>query len=302
MINLVKHTVGRFAPSPTGALHLGSLYAALASYLQARSQQGQWLIRLDDIDTPRNVAGSNSLILQTLEDFGLHWDGEVAYQSKNLNHYHQALEQLIDQQQVYPCYCSRKSLIRYYQAHPQQANVYPNFCHHKKDDWKTPHATRLKVDSQAIVFTDGLQGQQSYNLMEQCGDFIIKRRDNITAYQLAVVIDDNLQGITEIVRGYDLLDSTPRQIHCQRLLGLAMPKYSHIPIITDDKGFKLSKQSFALPVEAKNAPQILFKLLELLQQQPPLFLKQYDPADILQWAISHWNISALENKVQFGQS
>ena len=300
MTNIVKHSVGRFAPSPTGALHLGSLYAALASYLQARSQQGQWLIRLDDVDTPRNVAGCCSHILQTLENFGLHWDGEVAYQSQTLNHYQQALEQLIEQRQVYPCGCSRKTLRNYYQAHPQQTKIYPRFCR-DKTDWNSEDAIRLKVSHQDICFNDELQGQQVFNLATHCGDFIVKRRDNMIAYQLAVVVDDYLQGITEVVRGYDLLESTPRQIHCQRLLNFPQPSYSHVPIITDNHGCKLSKQSFALPVDANNAPQLIFKLLELLQQQPPLDLKEQSLNDILQWAISHWDISTLKNKVQFCQ-
>jgi glutamyl-Q tRNA(Asp) synthetase len=268
-------------------LHLGSLYTALASFLQARSKQGQWLVRIDDLDTPRNVAGATSDILKTLENFGLTWDGEVFYQSQQLETYQAFIEQLIKAQKAYPCTCSRKSLTNF--------QTYPNFCRHKTDIPTEPYALRLKTKSINIGFEDFLQGRIAHNITEKDGDFIIKRKDAIIAYQFAVVIDDYQQGITEVVRGFDLLDCTPPQIYLHQVLNFKPPTYLHVPIITHQNGQKLSKQNLAQAVDCQNPTKTLFYLLTLLKQQPPLDLEQISLDELLNWAIQNWQPLALKN-------
>jgi glutamyl-Q tRNA(Asp) synthetase len=279
--------IGRFAPSPTGPLHLGSLYAALASFLHARACQGQWLLRIDDIDNPRKVAGASESIIDTLQSFGLHWDGPIAYQSNRLENYQTIIEQLITQEQVYSCTCSRKTLSAL------NTHVYPRTCRHLKHQ-KPPYSLRLKSAEYEISFDDELQGSQKSNFAQEHGDFIIKRKDGITAYQLAVVIDDHLQNITHVVRGFDLLDSTPKQIALQNILGFKSPHYCHFPIIIDQQGNKLSKQSCAQAVSAETPQKTLFLLLELLQQNPPSQLKTASVQEIISWGIEHWHSESLK--------
>ena len=276
--------IGRFAPSPTGPLHLGSLYTALASFLQARSQQGLWLLRIDDLDTPRNVKGSADSILKTLDAFGLHWNGSVVYQSQTLDVYHEILDQLVKDKLIYPCTCSRKTLTA----------IYSGVCRDKQTLPKSPYSFRIKTDNRSISFTDELQGLISHNLAEH-GDFIVKRKDDIIAYQFAVVIDDDRQHINHIVRGYDLLDSTPRQIYLQQLLRLVTPGYMHVPVIIDEQGYKLSKQTHATAVDLKKPHAVIFKLLSLLKQNPPDELQHAPPTELLSWAIEHWNPGMLIN-------
>lgn len=277
---------GRFAPSPTGSLHLGSLYTALASFLAARSQHGQWLIRMDDLDTPRNVAGAADGILKTLEIFGLTWDEAVFYQSQQRESYHAFLEQLIKQQHVYPCTCSRKTLATF--------PIYPGFCRHKTILPPEPYALRLKTEAVNLAFDDGLQGHVCHNIARQQGDFVVKRKDRIMAYPFAVVIDDYQQRITEVVRGFDLLACTPQQIYLHQLLGLPPPDYVHVPILADQHGQKLSKQSYAQAVDTRNPAATLFYLLTLLKQQPPTALCQASVTELLRWAIEHWQLAALK--------
>ena len=279
--------IGRFAPSPTGPLHLGSLYAALASFLHARACQGQWLLRIDDIDSPREVAGASESIIDTLQSFGLHWDGPIVNQSSHLENYQSIIDQLITQKQVYPCTCSRKSLSAL------DMHVYPGICRHLQDQ-KPPYSLRLKSTECEISFDDELQGPQKSNFSQQHGDFIIKRKDGITAYQLAVVIDDHLQNISHVVRGFDLLDSTPKQIALQNILGFNTPHYCHFPIIIDPQGNKLSKQQCAQAVSAETPQKTLFLLLELLQQNPPSQLKTASVQEIISWGIEHWQLSPLK--------
>ncbi len=276
--------IGRFAPSPTGPLHLGSLYTALASFLDAKSQQGLWLLRIDDLDNPRNIKGADALILKTLAAFGLHWDRAVIYQSQSISGYEVALQRLQDDYMLYACQCSRKTL----------ANDEPCSCRDKRINLAIPHAYRVKTDSRVIGFRDQLQGWLSYNPAEQL-DFVIKRKDQIFAYQFAVVLDDYWQGVNHVVRGYDLLLSTPKQIYLQKLLGLSMPKYMHVPIIIDAQGFKLSKQTLAAPVDLNRPERLIYQLLGLLKQNPPEDLKVKPVNEQLDWAISHWNPKALLN-------
>ncbi|MEE7628043.1 tRNA glutamyl-Q(34) synthetase GluQRS [Methylobacter sp. Wu8] len=286
--------IGRFAPSPTGPLHLGSLYTALAGFLQARSQQGQWLLRIDDLDTPRNVQGSADAILETLEIFGLHWDGTVYYQSRYIDIYNDIISDLQKNKLIYPCTCSRKELTTggREQARP---DIYPGICRDRQAPPDVPHALRIKADSRIITFQDELQGLISHNLAEQDGDFIVKRKDRIIAYQFAVVIDDDLQRVNHIVRGFDLLDATPKQIYLQQLLGLSTPGYMHVPVIVDEQGYKLSKQTQATAVDLTAPHRVIFKLLGLLKQNPPVELQQAPLSDQLGWAIAHWNPDLLKH-------
>jgi len=281
--------VGRFAPSPTGPLHLGSLYTALGSFLSARSQQGRWLVRMDDLDTPRNMPGADSHILATLEAFGLQWDGAVMYQSHCLNDYQERLRQLEQGGWLYPCVCSRKILSQL------SGDIYPGTCRDLANP-APPYALRIKTDGRAIAFTDGLQGTRRENLATGHGDFILKRRDGIIAYPFAVVIDDYLQQVTQIVRGVDLLAVTPRQIYLQQLLGFPTPSYMHLPVIVDATGAKLSKQNKAQAVGTDAPGQTLFLLLNGLGQTPPPEMKNAPVAEQLAWAIPHWRPLALTAK------
>jgi glutamyl-Q tRNA(Asp) synthetase len=286
--------IGRFAPSPTGPLHLGSLYTALASFLEARSQQGLWRLRIDDLDTPRNVKGSAETILKTLETFGLCWDGEVFYQSQHVDVYADIINDLQRNKLIYPCTCSRKTLTTTDRRHAL-LDIYPGTCRDYPTFPDCPYALRIKIDSRIIEFQDELQGLISHNLAVQDGDFIVKRKDLIIAYQFAVVIDDNLQQVNHIVRGFDLLEATPKQIYLQQLLGLSIPRYMHVPIIVDRRGFKLSKQTRALAVDLTTPNRVIFKLLNLLKQNPPIELQFAPVNELLSWAIKHWNPDLLKN-------
>ena len=277
--------IGRFAPSPTGPLHLGSLYTALAGFLQARSRQGKWLLRIDDLDTPRNIKGSADSIFKTLDAFGLHWDDSVVYQSQHLDVYDEILDELAKNKLIYPCTCSRKTLT----------DIYSGLCRNKQPPHHSPYALRIKTDERIISFQDELQGLISHNLAGQHGDFILKRKDRIIAYQFAVVVDDDRQQINHVVRGFDLLDSTPRQIYLQQMLGFATPGYMHVPVIIDEHGYKLSKQTRATAVDLKTPHNVIFGLLDLLKQNPPRELQHAPSTEQLDWAIDHWNPGLLKN-------
>lgn len=251
------------------------------------------MVRIDDLDSCRGVSGAADDILTTLEAFGLFWDDAVLYQSKQLETYHAALDQLKQKQLLYPCVCTRKALIQYHSQN-SGSNIYPGFCKHKQIEINQPHALRIKTENSDISFTDQLQGKITENLQHKHGDFILKRKDQIIAYQLAVVIDDQTQQVTEIVRGIDLLNSTTRQIYLQQQLGINSPLYIHIPVIVDDLGCKLSKQSFAPAVERKAAPTVLFELLKLLKQSPPNELYSAPVEQQLNWATAHWDPSHLK--------
>lgn len=284
--------IGRFAPSPTGPLHLGSLYTALASFLHTRSQQGLWLLRIDDLDTPRNIKGAADAILTALDTLGLHWDRAADYQSHHLDAYHAKLEQLAKNHHLYPCTCSRKTLTE----------IYSGACRGRPLPPDSPYALRVKTDAREICFEDELQGPICHNLAQEHGDFILKRKDQIIAYQFAVVVDDDRQQVTQVVRGIDLLDVTPRQIYLQQLLGLATPTYMHLPIIVDDQGYKLSKQTKAAAVDLTSPPAVIFTLLGLLRQNPPPELQHSPVAEQLAWAIAHWNPAALKKLQAIGNS
>jgi glutamyl-Q tRNA(Asp) synthetase len=237
---------GRFAPSPSGPLHFGSLVAALASWLDARAARGRWLVRIEDLDAPRTQPGAADEILRTLERLGLHWDGEVLYQSRRIGLYRNALERLRDQ--TYWCSCSRREIAdSSLGLAADGAQIYPGTCRGGVAPGKTPRALRVRAAG-ALEFVDRVQGRQAQTLERDVGDFVLERADGQFAYQLAVVVDDAAQGITDVVRGADLLDSTPRQIYLQQVLGYPTPRYLHVPAAVNAAGEKLSKQTGASPV------------------------------------------------------
>ena len=284
-------TIGRFAPSPTGPLHFGSLLAALASYLEARNKQGQWLVRMEDLDKPRELKGAASHILKTLEQFGLEWDGEVVYQSQRSDLYQAALSKLEQKSLIYSCKCSRKEIADS-AIQGIDGLIYPGSCRDQQIT-QVPFASRIKVPSSSIRFEDAIQGVIAQNLASEIGDFVLKRADGLFAYQLAVVVDDFQQGITDIVRGADLLDSTSRQIYLQQQLGYLTPQYAHIPVASNLAGEKLSKQTLAPAIEAKDASAWLIKALAFLGQNPPFELMSTTPIEILSWAKQHWQLEKI---------
>jgi len=243
---------GRFAPSPTGPLHFGSLVAALGSYMDAKAHGGEWLVRMEDIDTPRVVPGAADDILRTLERFGLAWDGPVLYQSSRIDAYESALADLRKRDLVFACSCSRKDT----------GDRYPGTCragaHGDRTSW------RLLVGGEVVEFVDRRLGPQRQNVEEYCGDFVLKRADGLFAYQLAVVVDDAFQDITDVVRGEDLLDSTARQILLQRALGYPQPGYLHLPVVLNEAGQKLSKQTGAAPLDLNRVEELLEQARTLL--------------------------------------
>lgn len=281
--------IGRFAPSPTGPLHFGSLLAATASFLDARAHKGKWLLRMEDLDKPREVAGAADDILRTLTAFSFQWDGEVAYQSQQLQRYQAILEDLQQQQLVYPCGCSRRELADIAKA-GSDGLIYPGICRDGLQG-KPARSWRLLVPETTISVEDKIQSTVQQHLSRDVGDFILRRADSIFAYQLAVVADDAWQGVTHIVRGADLLESTPRQILLQRYLDYPEPSYAHLPVATDHGGRKLSKQNRAEPVRIEDNGRVLCEVLTLLGLQPPTDLASATLADIWSWAIQHWQIN-----------
>ena len=275
--------IGRFAPSPSGPLHFGSLIAAVGSYLQARSQHGQWLVRMEDIDTPRMVVGSDSDILRTLEQFGLQWDGAVLYQSQRLERYQQIIEHLKQQQLVYGCQCSRKQIS-------DDGGIYNGRCAPLNLS-SGPLAWRLKSHTVECQFTDLIFGQQHIPSELAQEDYIIKRRDGLFAYQLVVVVDDIDQGITEVIRGADLLDMTTRQQALCGLLGQTAPDYGHLPLAVTAPGQKLSKQNHATDISGQPLSQSLQQALDLLGHSVPAELQGAPIHTLLSWALANWQLS-----------
>lgn len=283
---------GRFAPSPTGPLHFGSLVAAVGSYLDAKHHHGTWLVRMEDLDIPRCVAGAADDILRTLDIFGLNSDEPVMFQSQRTSAYEAALQQLQESGTVYPCCCTRKEIADS-ALYGIEGPVYPGTCRSGIPHGRDARAWRVKTDGLAIDLGDELQGRLSQNLETEIGDFVVKRADGLFAYQLAVVVDDATQGITHVVRGADLLNSTPRQIHLQRLLGFNNPAYMHLPVAVNKAGEKLSKQTLAAPVDVSQPITTLIRVLDFLQQEPPKWLANDNVGTVLDWAIQHWDTKKL---------
>ena len=286
--------IGRFAPSPTGLLHIGSLLTALASYADARAHGGRWLVRMEDLDPPREMPGAAGHILHTLEAFGFEWDGEVAYQSRRHSLYRAALESLQQRSLAYPCYCSRK------QWHAQARQGLDGFVYSGRCARLTkppPEATdrtpawRLRVPDETVGFTDGIVGRYRQNLARDIGDFVLLRADGLWAYQLAVVADDAAQGITHIVRGQDLLVSTPRQIWLQRCLGHPSPHYAHLPLLTNAAGQKWSKQTLAPALDLQRKKALLRQVMGYLKLPPAPAVSK--PQELLAWAVRHWQMGRI---------
>jgi glutamyl-Q tRNA(Asp) synthetase len=278
--------IGRFAPSPSGPLHFGSLIAAVASYVDARANHGHWLLRMEDLDPAREPPQAAGQILSTLERFGLFWDGSVLYQSQRLTAYADALEQLQQQGLIYPCDCSRQEIR-------ELGGVYNNHCRQRPLAAVAHGALRVCVDDFTISFDDRIQGLSHQHLLHECGDFVVLRKDGLFAYQLAVVVDDGFQGVTDIVRGSDLLDSTPRQLYLQQSLGYPRPRYAHVPVAANQAGQKLSKQHFARPLDTGAPSRQLIMALAFLGQAPIVNLEHESVQNILQWAVDHWDIQAV---------
>lgn len=280
--------VGRFAPSPSGPLHLGSMLAALASYLDAKAAGGQWLVRIDDIDTPRNVDGAEEVILRTLEAHGLYWDGALTRQSERLDQYEAALAELAQKGLLFWCSCSRKSL---------RGNIYPGKCRqhtaHREDC-----AIRLRTPPGEVRWQERSGQAHSENVEKTVGDYVLKRRDGIFSYQLCVVVDDADSGINHIVRGDDLRITTGRQIQLTRLLGYPEATYLHIPTINSRSGHKLSKQTFAPGVDTQNPNQTLTTLMQLLGLVTPTNALHLSIEELLRIAIEQWRLVATEGRYQ----
>jgi glutamyl-Q tRNA(Asp) synthetase len=270
------------------------LVAAVGSYLHARKAGGIWLVRIEDLDPPRTVSGAADLILHTLEDFGFAWDEAVVYQSQRSDAYAQAVAQLRHQGLTYPCSCSRSELQALVPDQGDQDELrYPGLCRNGPMRDSGSHAWRFRVPTAPIHFSDVLHGEHHVDLSNSIGDFVIKRRDGWFAYQLAVVVDDAAQGITDVVRGTDLLFNTPRQIALQRALGYSTPRYLHLPLATDALGQKLSKSTAATPLNPRNAVQTLWKVLHFLRQAPPAESQHASLDNFWQWAMMHWNPAPL---------
>jgi glutamyl-Q tRNA(Asp) synthetase len=281
-----RQYIGRFAPSPTGDLHLGSLLAAVGSYLDARHHGGQWLVRIEDLDTPRVVPGSADGILRALEAFGLHWDGEVVHQSRRIPLYRAALNQLESAGHTFECSCSRRELGS------GDDTGYPGTCRNGPTRSGVPTATRLRIAAGSVVlFDDRVQGTCRFGQRE-LGDFVIQRKDRIIAYQLAVVVDDHAQHVSNVVRGADLLPSTGWQIALHAALGMPLPSYAHLPLVVAQTREKLGKSRHSVAVEHGRASSHLSSVLRLLNHPPPAELENDTPSRLLAWAARNWNVMA----------
>ena len=286
---------GRFAPSPTGPLHFGSLIAAISSYAQAHKQNGKWLVRIEDVDQPRCDATSSKLILEALETYGMYWDEDIIYQSHRDRLYQTALATLKSKNLSYDCACSRKDINK--NTEPNHNSIYPGTCKDGIKNKRPPRSVRMRTTNEIINFNDKVQGYNSQNIAKDIGDFVIKRADNLFAYQLAVVVDDEEQNITEVVRGSDMLDSTPRQILLQQSLGYSTPSYMHIPLATAMDGNKLSKQNMAPPINVEDPRPTLINALTFLKQCPPADLRDSNIETIWDWVINNWSIKAIPAKL-----
>lgn len=292
---------GRFAPSPTGPLHFGSLVAAVGSYLDARSHSGTWLLRLEDVDGPRCQPGAADSILRTLTAFGFEWDGEVVVQSRRDGAYRAAFEKLRGSGRIFPCACTRREIADSQLQHGpllagDGAEIYPGTCRAGLMPGRMARSWRLRVDGDVIDFDDAVQGHVIQDLAGEVGDFVLWRADGLFAYQLAVMVDDAAQDVTHIVRGADLLDSTPRQILLQRLLGLPTPTYAHLPVAVNAAGEKLSKQTGAAPLATTRPQRALLSALKFLGQAPPDELSEASLAEFWHWATVHWDLGRVPRR------
>lgn len=284
--------VGRFAPSPTGTLHIGSLTTAVASFLHARQRLGSWLVRIDDIDPPREMPGAAAGILRTLENFDLPWDGSVLYQSSRRAAYREAAGALLRRGRAFMCSCTRSDLRRRGKGRTLR---YPGTCRSRIEHERST-AIRVRIDPGIVTFEDELQGRKQLDVGAVSGDYIIMRRDGFPAYHLAAVLDDAWQGVTHVVRGVDLLEATFMHLHLQRTLGLTAPTYGHLPVIVNAAGQKLSKQTKARAVDAQNKSAAAVRVLQYLGAAPPHELEGAAPRELWAWGIEHWAPAALAGR------
>ena len=280
-----KYT-GRFAPSPTGSLHFGSLITAIASYLDAKANNGVWLVRMEDLDPPRETEGAAEQILNQLIALDLRWDEEVLFQSSRLDNYEDALKKLTAKNYCFQCDCTRLQI-------KAMGSVYNGRCRDRPIPPKEKFAIRVRAEDISIDFDDLVQGNYQQSLEKEVGDFIILRKDKLFAYQLAVIVDDAFQDVTHIIRGYDLIDSTPRQIYLQQLLGYHTPIYGHIPVIVNGQGQKLSKQHFADPIDSNNGMKLIHQSLQFLNLNPPEINSSASCLEQLAWGIENWDVQAV---------
>lgn len=283
--------VGRFAPSPTGPLHMGSLLTAVASYLHARQAGGRWLVRIEDIDPPREEAGAASSILASLERLALHWDGQVLYQSTRTAAYREACTRLVAAGLAFECSCTRRDLRKL----GREAGPYPGTCRTRRSHARRT-ALRVKADPAPECYEDVLQGRVGPAPPHARGDYVVYRRDGWPAYHLASVIDDAAQGVTHVVRGSDLLDSTHVHRHLQRVLGLPSPVYAHLPVLVDAQARKLSKRTGAAPIDSLDANVAARRALAALGTPVPRDLAGARPAELWQWAAANWRIECLAGR------
>ncbi len=291
--------VGRFAPSPTGPLHFGSLLAALGSYLLARVAGGRWLLRVEDLDPPRVVPGAAEEILRLLERLGFAWDGEVVYQSRRSARYQQLVEQLCEQRQVFDCSCSRREILLSAPHPGEEGPVYPGTCRLGPVGRRSERAIRLLVADEEIAYTDGVFGPQRQNLMQAIGDFVLRRADGLFAYQLAVVVDDIDAGVTQVVRGADLLSSTPRQIYLYRCLQQPLPDYYHLPLVLGADQEKLSKRHGpSALITQQNSSLAIWQALRFLGQPVPDELRRASGRELLSWGELNFDHTRISTRAQ----
>jgi glutamyl-Q tRNA(Asp) synthetase len=281
--------VGRFAPTPSGDLHLGSLYTAAASYLDARANAGLWLLRIEDVDAARAVPGASERIIATLQRFGFEWDGEIMRQRNRIEQYRAALQTLRDRGLTFECTCSRSRL--------EDEQCYPGTCRARGRLPGADSATRLRVEPDLVSFSDEIQGSFRQNVAAAVGDLIIKRRDQVFAYLLAVVVDDAAQGVNHVVRGADLLDNTPRQIYLQRRLGFDTPRYAHVPVLTEADDSKLAKSRRSVRADVAAPLAQLLSVFSLLGMRPPAELQSSELAEVWRWGIATWNKNAVPSRL-----
>ena len=269
----------------------------MGSYLQAKHQNGHWLVRIDDIDPPREQKGAADNILATLESFGFEWDESVLYQSSRQKYYQEVVDELVNNKQAYPCSCSRASISKKTGQVTGEV-IYPGYCRNGVLEKSSENSIRLRCNSELIHFNDPVQGKQAVNLEKAKGDFILQRRDRYFSYYLASGIDDAEQNITEVVRGADLLNCTPCHLHVQYMLKIPSPEYCHLPIVVNAAGQKLSKQSYATPIHAKDSVELLHKTLKFLGQKPPIELMEGNLEEFWYWAKTHWQLDLVPKKTQ----
>lgn len=283
---------GRFAPTPSGPLHFGSIVAAVGSYLEARSHRGEWHLRIDDLDPPRVMAGSADSMLGCLEQLGFEWDGPVVYQSQRTPAYHAALHQLRQRGLVYPCACSRREIAEH-AVIGVEGPIYPGTCREGMAPGREARAVRLRTTGAKAEFHDAVLGPQVRDIEREAGDLVLYRADGVFAFHLASAVDDGELGMTDVVRGADLLESSARQIYVLALLGLQVPRYAHLPIAVNASGEKLSKQTHAAAVDPREPGRVLIPALRFLGQSPPEELERAGVPEIWRWAAGNWRLGCV---------